>query len=52
MEYIVVLNNYLECNLDENHTVNLSFQSTNMDGFHAALSIKCCVAFDYLLQRT
>ena len=41
MEYIAVLNNYLEYNLDDDsHTVNLSFQSTSMHVFHAAVSIK------------
>ena len=48
MEYIAVLNNYLEYSLDENHTVNLSFQSTSMHVFHAALSIKCCVGEDMI----
>ena len=43
MEYVAVLNNYLEYILDDNHTVNLSFQSTNMHVFHASVSIKCCV---------
>ena len=38
MEYIAVLNNYLEYSLDENHTVNLSFQSTSMHAFHAVLA--------------
>ena len=35
MEYNAVLhvNNYLEYNLDDNHTGNLSFQSTSMHGF-------------------
>ena len=28
MEYITVLNNNLEYSVDDNHTVNLSFQST------------------------
>ena len=41
MEYIAVLNNYLEYNLDDDsHTVNQSFQSTTMHVFHAAVSIK------------
>ena len=40
MEYIAVLNNYLEYSLDDSHTVNLSFQSTSMHIFHAAVSIK------------
>ena len=40
MEYIAVLNNYLEYSLDDNHTVNLSFQSTSMHVFHLAVSIK------------
>ena len=30
MEYIAVLNNYLEYSLDDNHTVYLSFQSTSI----------------------
>ena len=30
MEYIAVLNNYLEYSLDDNHTVNLSFQYENL----------------------
>ena len=30
MEYIAVLNNYLEYSLDDNHTVNLSFQSISI----------------------
>ena len=48
MEYIAVLNNYLEYSLDENHTVNLSFQSTSMHVFPGALSIKCCVGEDMI----
>ena len=48
MEYIAVLNNYLEYSLDENHTVNLSFQSTSMHVFLGALSIKCCVGEDMI----
>ena len=43
--YSAVLNNYLEYSLDDNHTVNLSFQSTSMYVFHAAVSIKWCVTF-------
>ena len=38
MEYITVLNNYLEYSLDDYHTVNLSFQSTSMHVLHAACS--------------
>ena len=45
MEYIAVLNNCLEYSLDDNHTVDLSFQSTSMHVFHAAVSIKCYVTF-------
>ena len=45
MEYIAVLNSYLEYSLDDSHTVNLSFQSTNMHVFHAAESMKCRVTF-------
>ena len=48
MEYIAVLNNYLEYSLDNNHALNLSFQSTSMHVFHAAVSIKCC----YILNLT
>ena len=45
MEYIAVLNSYLEYNLDDNHTVNLSFQSTSIHVFRAAVSKKCRVTF-------
>ena len=45
MEYIAVLNNYLEYSLDEKHTVNVSFQSTSMHVLYAAVSIKCSVTF-------
>ena len=41
MEYIAVLNNYLEYSLDDNHALNLSFQSTSMHVFYAAVSMKC-----------
>ena len=40
MEYVAVLNNYLEYSLDDNHAVILSFQSTNMHVFHAAVAKK------------
>ena len=50
MEYIAVLNNYLEYSLDDSHTVNLSFQSTNMHVFHAAESMKCMPC--YILNFT
>ena len=43
MEYVAVLNNYLAYSLDDNHAVILSFQSTSIHVFHAAVSIKCCV---------
>ena len=36
MDYIAVLNNYLEYSLDDNHTENLSFQSTSIHVFHVA----------------
>ena len=52
MEYIAVLNNYLEYNFYDNHTVNLSFQSTSTHFFHPAESMKCCVAFLILLAET
>ena len=50
MKYIAVLKNYLEYSLDDNHTVNLSFQSTSMHVFHAAVSIGCCVTFFILTE--
>ena len=43
MEYVAVLNNYLEYSLDDNHALIFSFQSISMHVFHAAVSIKCCV---------
>ena len=45
MEYIAVLNNYLEYSLCDNHAVILSSQSTSMHVFHAVVSIKCRVTF-------
>ena len=44
MEYIAVLNNYLEYSSDDNHTVKLSFQSTIVHVFHAEVSIKYILA--------
>ena len=44
MEYITVLNNNLEYSLGDNHTVNLSFQSTTMRVFHATESINAVLA--------
>ena len=52
MEYVAVLNNYLEYSLDDNHEVILSFQSTSMHVSHAAVSIKCCVTLWMLLTET
>ena len=52
MEYVAVLNNYLEYSLDDNHAVILSFQSTSMHVFHAAVSIKFCVTFWVLPSET
>ena len=49
MEYIAVLNNYLEY---DNHTVNLSFQSTSTHFFHAAVAIKNAVTFLILLTES
>ena len=43
MEYIAVLNNYLDYSLDDNHTVKVSFQSTIVHVFHAEVFIKYCV---------
>ena len=45
MEYVAVLNNYLEYSLDDNHAVILSFQSSTMHVFYAEVSIKCRVTF-------
>ena len=45
MEYIAVLNNYLENSLDDNHAANLSLQSTSTLVFYARVSIICCVTF-------
>ena len=45
MEYVAVLNNYLEYSLDDNHAVILSFESSSMHVFHALVSIKCRVTF-------
>ena len=39
MEYMAVLNNYLEYSLDDNHAVDLFFQSTSMHVFHATVSM-------------
>ena len=48
MEYIAVLNYYLQYSLDENHIVNLSLQSTSMHVFHPAVYIKCFVGEDMI----
>ena len=48
MEYVAVLNNYLEYSLGDNHTVSLSFQIASMHVFHATVSIKCCVGEDMI----
>ena len=45
MEYVAVLNSYIEYSLDDNNAGILSFQSTSMHVFHAAVSLKCCVTF-------
>ena len=52
MEYVAVLNNYLEYSLDDNHAVLLSCQSTSMHVFHVAVSIKCCITLLILLPMT
>ena len=39
MEYISVLNIYLEYSLDDNHTVNVFFQSTIMNVSHDVLHL-------------
>ena len=44
MEYIAVLNNNLEYSLDDNYTVNLSFQSTTMRVFYATESTNAVLA--------
>ena len=43
---------YIEYSLDDKPVVILSFQSTSMHIFHAAVSIKCCVTFWILLTET
>ena len=40
LHHVAMVANYLEYSLDDNHTVNLYFQSTSMHVFHAAVSIK------------
>ena len=50
MEYIAVLNNYLEYSLDDNHALNLSFQSTSMHVFHAAVSINAVTFWIFLTE--
>ena len=45
MECVTELKNYLEYSLDDNHVVIVSFQSTSMHVFHAAVSMKGCVTF-------
>ena len=52
MEYVAVLNNYLEYSLFDNHAVILSSQSTGMHVFHAVVSIKCRVTIWILLTET
>ena len=52
MEYVAVLNSYLEYSLDDNHAEILSFQSTSMNVFRAAVSIKCSVTLWILLTET
>ena len=44
MQYITVLNNNLEYSLGDNHTVNLSLESTTMCVFHATESINAVLA--------
>ena len=44
MECTAVLNNNLEYSLDDNHTVNLSFQGSSMRVFHATKSINAVLA--------
>ena len=43
---VAMVANDLEYSLGDNHTVNLSFQSTSMHVIHSAVSIKCCVGKD------
>ena len=44
MECVAILNNNLQYSLDDDHTVNLSFQSTSMRVFHATESINAVLA--------
>ena len=48
LHHVAMVANYLEYSLGDNHTVNLSFQSTSMHVVHSALSIKCCVGKDMI----
>ena len=43
LHHVAMVANYLGYSLDDNHTVNLYFQSTSMHVFPAAVSIKCSV---------
>ena len=47
LHHVAMVANYLRYSLDDNHTVNLYFQSTiSMHVFPAAVSIKCSVGKD------
>ena len=46
LHHVAMVANYLEYSVDDNHTVNLSFQSTSMHVVHSAVSIKCRVGKD------
>ena len=48
LHHVAMVANYLGHSLDDNHTVNLFFQSTSMHVFHAAVSIKCSVGKDMM----
>ena len=48
LHHVAMVANYLGYSLDDNHTVNLYFQSTSMHVFPAAVSIKCSVGKDMM----
>ena len=48
LHHVAMVANDLEYSLGDNHTVNLSFQSTSMHVIHSAVSIKCCVGKDMI----
>ena len=48
LHHVGMVANCLEYSLGDNHTVNLSFQSTSIHVVHSAVSIKCCIGKDMI----